>query len=74
MTGPSTLAGRSLNGVISGIFVILASEIGDKTFIVTAIMAMKHSRKTVFFGALTAASLMISLSGETLTNFYQLNF
>jgi putative Ca2+/H+ antiporter (TMEM165/GDT1 family) len=30
------------------------SEIGDKTFLIAAILAMKHARKTIFLGASSA--------------------
>lgn len=61
---PLLAAGHPLNGFVAALFVILASELGDKTFIITTIMAMKYSRKSVFLGALTAATLMITLSGN----------
>jgi putative Ca2+/H+ antiporter (TMEM165/GDT1 family) len=38
------------------------SELGDKTFFIAAIMAMKYSRLTVFSGALSALGLMTVLS------------
>lgn len=41
---------------------ILVSEIGDKTFFIAAVMAMKHSRATVFAGAIAALSVMTVLS------------
>ncbi|RWS06876.1 hypothetical protein B4U79_03778 [Dinothrombium tinctorium] len=44
--------------------VILASELGDKTFILTTIMAMRYSRQSIFCGAISGAVLMIGLSGE----------
>jgi len=47
---------------VASISVILVSEIGDKTFFIAAIMAMRHSRLTVFAGALTALFLMTVLS------------
>ena len=37
---------------------ILVSEIGDETFIIAAILAMKHPRAVVFVGALSALALM----------------
>lgn len=43
--------------------VIIVSELGDKTFFIAAIMAMKHPRLTVFLGAITALALMTILSG-----------
>jgi len=47
---------------VASISVILVSEIGDKTFFIAAIMAMRHSRVTVFAGALSALFLMTVLS------------
>jgi putative Ca2+/H+ antiporter (TMEM165/GDT1 family) len=47
---------------VASISVILVSEIGDKTFFIAAIMAMRHSRLTVFAGALSALFLMTVLS------------
>lgn len=49
---------------VASISVILVSEIGDKTFFIAAIMAMRHSRMTVFAGALSALFLMTVLSGK----------
>jgi putative Ca2+/H+ antiporter (TMEM165/GDT1 family) len=42
--------------------VILVSEIGDKTFFIAAIMAMRHPRMVVFGGAIGALVLMTVLS------------
>lgn len=41
---------------------IIVSELGDKTFFISAIMAMKHSRLTVFLAANSAMALMTVLS------------
>jgi len=41
---------------------IIFSEIGDKTFLVAALMAMRHSRTLVFSAALTALIAMTVLS------------
>jgi putative Ca2+/H+ antiporter (TMEM165/GDT1 family) len=46
--------------------VIIVSELGDKTFFIAAIMAMRHPRHTVFLGAITALGLMTVLSGKNL--------
>lgn len=46
----------------SSVAMILVSEIGDKTFFIAAIMAMRHSRLTVFTGAILALALMTVLS------------
>ncbi|XP_070553094.1 putative divalent cation/proton antiporter TMEM165 isoform X2 [Ptychodera flava] len=42
--------------------VIIVSELGDKTFFIAAIMAMRHSRLTVFSGAMLALGVMTALS------------
>ncbi|KAF9434527.1 hypothetical protein BGZ76_007869 [Entomortierella beljakovae] len=41
---------------------IMVSEIGDKTFLIAAIMAMKHPRFLVFSAALSALAIMSVLS------------
>ncbi|KAI9488305.1 hypothetical protein BDB00DRAFT_772751 [Zychaea mexicana] len=41
---------------------IAVSELGDKTFLIAAVMAMKHPRLAVFVGAFSALSLMAILS------------
>lgn len=41
---------------------IVVSEIGDKTFLIAAILAMRQSRTTVFAGAFAALALMSILS------------
>ncbi|XP_018334088.1 transmembrane protein 165-like [Agrilus planipennis] len=51
-----------LHGFVASISVILVSELGDKTFFIAAIMAMKHPRLTVFTGAMTALAIMTVLS------------
>uniref|UniRef100_A0A0A9X1S2 GDT1 family protein n=2 Tax=Lygus hesperus TaxID=30085 RepID=A0A0A9X1S2_LYGHE len=50
------------HGFIASFSVIIVSEIGDKTFFIAAIMAMKHSRMTVFSGAIAALAFMTILS------------
>lgn len=42
--------------------VILASEIGDKTFFIAAVLAMRNPRLTVFAGAIGALATMTVLS------------
>lgn len=44
------------------ISMILVSEIGDKTFLIAALMAMRHPRLTVFSAAASALVLMTFLS------------
>ncbi|CAB0005210.1 unnamed protein product [Nesidiocoris tenuis] len=51
-----------VHGFVASFSVIIVSEIGDKTFFIAAIMAMKHSRLTVFAGAMSALAFMTVLS------------
>lgn len=41
---------------------ILATEIGDKTFFIAAVLSMKHDRSAVFAGAIAALVIMTILS------------
>ena len=41
---------------------IMASEIGDETFIIAAILAMRHKKRVVFAGAISALALMTIIS------------
>ncbi len=50
------------HGFVASLSVNFVSEIGDKTFFIAAIMAMKHSRLTVYAGAMLALALMTFLS------------
>lgn len=54
-----------IHAFVAAISVIIVSEIGDKTFFIAAIMAMKHPRLTIFSGAMTALTLMTILSGKS---------
>eukprot|EP00216_Chloropicon_sp_CCMP2111_P001458 CAMPEP_0198247180 /NCGR_PEP_ID=MMETSP1446-20131203/46348_1 /TAXON_ID=1461542 ORGANISM="Unidentified sp, Strain CCMP2111" /NCGR_SAMPLE_ID=MMETSP1446 /ASSEMBLY_ACC=CAM_ASM_001112 /LENGTH=206 /DNA_ID=CAMNT_0043931505 /DNA_START=210 /DNA_END=830 /DNA_ORIENTATION=+ len=40
----------------------MASEIGDETFIIAAILAMRHKKRVVFAGAISALALMTIIS------------
>jgi Ca2+/H+ antiporter, TMEM165/GDT1 family len=51
-----------IHAFLASISVILVSEIGDKTFFIAAIMAMKSPRMTVYLGAIFALGLMTLLS------------
>ncbi|XP_076663748.1 putative divalent cation/proton antiporter TMEM165 isoform X2 [Andrena cerasifolii] len=51
-----------LHAFIASLSVIIVSELGDKTFFIAAIMAMKHPRLTVFVAAISALALMTVLS------------
>ncbi|KAK3500919.1 hypothetical protein B0T13DRAFT_234998 [Neurospora crassa] len=62
-------SGKGTEGVITpfhsfflSFTMILFSEIGDKTFLVAALMAMKHDRLVVFSGAFAALITMTILS------------
>jgi len=50
------------HALIASLSVIIVSELGDKTWFIAAIMAMRHSRLTVFLGAISALALMTVLS------------
>lgn len=51
-----------LTAFTAGLSLITVSELGDKTFFIAAILAMRHSRRLVFIGAIAALALMTILS------------
>lgn len=51
-----------LTAFTAGLLLISVSELGDKTFFIAAILAMRHSRRLVFIGAILALALMTILS------------
>ena len=51
-----------LAGFTAGLLLITISELGDKTFFISAILAMRHSRRLVFLGAIGALAAMTVLS------------
>ena len=51
-----------LHAFFASISVIIVSELGDKTFFIAAIMAMRHPRVIIFLGAIAALGLMTVLS------------
>lgn len=51
-----------VHAFLASLSVIIVSELGDKTFFIAAIMAMRHPRLTVFAGAMLALGLMTILS------------
>lgn len=53
-----------LHAFMASLSVIIVSELGDKTFFIAAIMAMRHSRLVVFAGAIASLWLMTVLSGK----------
>ena len=57
-----------LHSFMASLSVILVSELGDKTFFIAAIMAMRHSRLIVFIAAIASLWLMTILSGRSCYN------
>ncbi|KAI1182588.1 hypothetical protein F5B17DRAFT_179220 [Nemania serpens] len=60
---------RPFHSFILSLTMILFSEVGDKTFLVAALMAMKHDRMVVFtaaFGALLIMTVLSAVLGHTL--------
>eukprot|EP01061_Rhynchopus_euleeides_P009994 TRINITY_DN19317_c0_g1_i1.p1 TRINITY_DN19317_c0_g1~~TRINITY_DN19317_c0_g1_i1.p1 ORF type:complete len:292 (+),score=91.13 TRINITY_DN19317_c0_g1_i1:46-921(+) len=55
-------SGSWTEGFVASWFMILVSEIGDKTFFIACLMAMRNDRTVVFFGAMSALSAMTILS------------
>lgn len=51
-----------VGGFLSSISMIIVSELGDKTFFIAAIMAMRHSRRVIFLAAIAALAIMTVLS------------
>lgn len=51
-----------LTAFTAGLLLITVSELGDKTFFIAAILAMRHSRRWVFVGAVMALAAMTILS------------
>jgi len=53
---------RKVDAFFSSVTMILVNELGDKTFFIAAVLAMKNSRALVLGGALGALALMTGLS------------
>ena len=58
-----------MNGVLesfdvigSSFLTVIVSELGDKTFISTAVLAMKYSKSAVFIGNVTSMSFMMVIA------------
>lgn len=59
----------SVHGFIQAFAMIIFSEIGDKTFLIAAILAMRHPRIVVFagaFGSLVVMSILSAAMGHIL--------
>ncbi|KAJ5692332.1 hypothetical protein N7462_001755 [Penicillium macrosclerotiorum] len=61
-TSTSLDDGDGLHSLIFAFTMIIVSEIGDKTFLVAALMAMRHPRLVVFSSAFCALAVMTVLS------------
>ncbi|KAF9980875.1 hypothetical protein BGZ65_004568 [Modicella reniformis] len=62
MIGGIDLGTEETQSFFLSLAMIMVSEIGDKTFLIAAIMAMKHPRLLVFSAALSALGVMSVLS------------
>jgi putative Ca2+/H+ antiporter (TMEM165/GDT1 family) len=59
-----------LTAFTAGLLLITISELGDKTFFIAAILAMRHSRRLVFLGviaALIAMTLLSAMMGQVVS-------
>ena len=56
------MANDFMGALMNSFVLILATEIGDKTFFIAAILAMKNGRAVVFAGAMSALFIMHVLS------------
>lgn len=59
----------TLKALLNSFFMIIFSEIGDKTFLIAAILAMRHPRVVVFagaFGSLVVMSILSAAMGHLL--------
>lgn len=48
----ATATNSFFNATVNSLMMILATELGDKTFFIAAILAMKHGRLVVYAGAM----------------------
>jgi hypothetical protein len=48
----ATVTNNFVAATINSLFMILVTEIGDKTFFIAAILAMRHGRLVVYAGAM----------------------
>lgn len=61
-----------IHAFVASFSVIIVSELGDKTFFIAAIMAMRYNRLTVLLGAMLALGIMTCLSGLFFMSYIQL--
>ena len=60
--GDAKYSGSWWEGFLSSWSMILVSEIGDKTFFIACLMAMRNDRLVIFCGAISALTAMTILS------------
>ena len=53
---------KFLEGFAKSASMIVLSEIGDKTFFIAALLAVRHARAVVFLGSWSALTVMTALS------------
>ncbi|CDK27168.1 unnamed protein product [Kuraishia capsulata CBS 1993] len=63
LEGQDQKAEGGFNAFLMSISMIIVSEIGDKTFLIAALMAMKSPRLVVFTAAFSSLAVMTVLSG-----------
>lgn len=51
-----------LTGFTTGLLLVTLSELGDKTFFIGTVLAMRYPRRWVFLGVTTALCLMTIIS------------
>lgn len=61
-------------GVVSGFLLILFSELGDKTFFIALLLALKQSQALVFAGTFGALAVMTVISVRRGCTFIELGF
>ncbi|VDN28039.1 unnamed protein product [Dibothriocephalus latus] len=59
---PLDKSARFIHGFMASIYVIVISELGDKTFFIAAILSIHHPRPVVYLGAMSALITMTVLS------------
>jgi putative Ca2+/H+ antiporter (TMEM165/GDT1 family) len=58
----SSLTNNVGGAIVNSLFMILVTEIGDKTFFIAAVLAMRHGRFIVYLGAMGTFSQFPSTS------------
>jgi putative Ca2+/H+ antiporter (TMEM165/GDT1 family) len=67
----------TVQSLVQALSMIIVSEIGDKTFLIAAILAMRHPRITVFlgaFGSLVVMSILSAAMGHLLPTLIPLSW